>query len=185
MKYKVESIKAIGGEGVVFNIINLSSGKSDMVLKMPKSQFNPVSVLSQKIDQKLRSAKFDPDEIIEMCDQLLEFDPKSEFAAFNKGTTLSIKGEFEKALECYDLAISISPDDLTNWINKANTLIHLNRHQEFVESLTVASNINPKQFREYINNFNEQAATLNSALLESKKNNLLNKECSRLLDEYF
>jgi tetratricopeptide (TPR) repeat protein len=161
--YRIVSFQT-GGYGVVFDLLNLDTGKIDKAIKMALADFDPETILNKQLGEALRHIKENPDKVIQICDRLLEFNPNNEAAALLKAAALSVKGELEQALELYDLAIAIAPTDLANWLNKGIILAKLNKHTEALEHFWVAASSNSKGVSSYLQQMKEQAAIFEESI---------------------
>ena len=55
-------------------------------------------------------------------------------AAFDKGSMLFDRGQFDEAREAFSEAINLTPEDIASWELYAHTLSGLGRHEESVEA---------------------------------------------------
>ncbi len=66
--------------------------------------------------------------------ELLEVNPFSENAWFNKGLLLQNFGEMEKACSCFDYVLALNPQHSRAYFNKGNCLAQSNRYAEALDN---------------------------------------------------
>ena len=81
-----------------------------------------------------------------------------------RGDKFYIKGEYEKAIECYNEALKINPKDADAWYNKGVLYARLKKYEEAIECYDKALKINP----EYANAWNNKGVVY-AELKEYKK----------------
>lgn len=183
--HRIDSILATGGTMVVFSLTNLHTGKSDHVLKIPREQFDPRPRLEHALKEALQGVQDNPNRVVKICDMLLELDPNSEVAAFDKGVALMVKQEADRALEAFDLAIAISPTDLWNWLQKTSCLAMLGLDVESRDNFLITTKLDAKGTRECLSHAPGLAKEIQAALERVISQNPADGAAKRAFDEYF
>ena len=82
-------------------------------------------------------------EAIACYDKVIELDPRSKAAWFNKALVSSHLDKHEEALTCYEEAIRIDPTYARSWFNKGVTCIRLKKIPEAVACFEEAVRLDP------------------------------------------
>ena len=82
-------------------------------------------------------------EAIACYDKVIELDPRSKAAWFNKALVSSHLDKHEEALTCYEEAIRIDPTYARSWFNKGVTCIRLKKIPEAVVCFEEAVRLDP------------------------------------------
>ena len=82
-------------------------------------------------------------EAIACYDKVIELDPRSKAAWFNKALVSSHLDKHEEALTCYEEAIRIDPTYARSWCNKGITCIRLKKIPEAVACFEEAVRLDP------------------------------------------
>ena len=82
-------------------------------------------------------------EAIACYDKVIELDPRSKAAWFNKALVSSHLDKHEEALTCYEEAIRIDPTYARSWFNKGVTCIRLKKIPEAIACFEEAVRLDP------------------------------------------
>ena len=82
-------------------------------------------------------------EAIACYDKVIELDPRSKAAWFNKALVSSHLDKHEEALTCYEEAIRIDPTYARSWFNKGVTCIRLKKIPEAVACFEETVRLDP------------------------------------------
>jgi tetratricopeptide (TPR) repeat protein len=82
-------------------------------------------------------------EAIACYDKVIELDPRSKAAWFNKALVSSHLDKHEEALTCYEEAIRIDPTYARSWFNKGVTCIRLKKIPEAITCFEEAVRLDP------------------------------------------
>ena len=82
-------------------------------------------------------------EAIACYDKVIELDPRSKAAWFNKALVSSHLDKHEEALTCYEEAIRIDPTYARSWCNKGVTCIRLKKIPEAITCFEEAVRLDP------------------------------------------
>jgi len=82
-------------------------------------------------------------EAIACYDKVIELDPRSKAAWFNKALVSSHLDKHEEALTCYEEAIRLDPTYARSWFNKGVTCIRLKKIPEAVACFEEAVRLDP------------------------------------------
>lgn len=82
-------------------------------------------------------------EAIACYDKVIELDPRSKAAWFNKALVSSHLDKHEEALTCYEEAIRLDPTYARSWFNKGVTCIRLKKIPEAVVCFEEAVRLDP------------------------------------------
>jgi tetratricopeptide (TPR) repeat protein len=82
-------------------------------------------------------------EAITCYDKVIELDPRSKAAWFNKALVSSHLDKHEEALTCYEEAIRIDPTYARSWFNKGVTCIRLKKIPEAITCFEEAVRLDP------------------------------------------
>jgi len=175
----------MGAEMVVFSLTNLETGKSDLVMKIPRAEFDERAVLEEALADALKALDRDPDRVIKICDRLLVSDPFCDVAAFDKGVALMAKGENGAAIQSFDLAIELDPNDPWNHLQKAVCLAEVQRDAECLECYQRVRNMDPHLTLECLQKASGLARRIRSAIKRIAKNNSNADLAQRILREDF
>ncbi|MBG1267856.1 tetratricopeptide repeat protein [Nostoc sp. WHI] len=94
-------------------------------------------------------------EAVYWYDQCLKLAPNDHEAWMNRGLSLALLKEFDKAIESFNISIKIVPNNYEVWKFKGECLaIDLNLHEEAIECYKKALNLNPNDDRTWSNQGN-------------------------------
>ena len=82
-------------------------------------------------------------EAIACYDKVIELDPRSKAAWFNKALVSSHLDKHEEALTCYEEAIRLDPTYARSWFNKGVTCIRLKKIPEAITCFEEAVRLDP------------------------------------------
>jgi len=82
-------------------------------------------------------------EAIACYDKVIELDPRSKAAWFNKALDSFHLDKYEEALTCYEEAIRIDPTYSDSWCSKGVTCIHLKKIPEAIACFEEAVRLDP------------------------------------------
>lgn len=163
--YEIFELIRAGAQMVVFGLKHIATGKSDLVIKIPRTSLDPQAQLQKIICEELSKGEdMDPARMIAVCDKLLSLFPTDGVAAFNRGAAWFHAKNYDKAIESFDLAISIEPYDLWNWLQKAACLAECQRDSECLECVQVAGEFDASKTREYLEKARELRRMIDQAL---------------------
>lgn len=75
------------------------------------------------------------EDIILLCSEIIKDNPQDIIAYFNRGTSYSRMGHFEKAVEDYTEALKLNPTDADLYYNRGGAYIALERFEEALVDL--------------------------------------------------
>lgn len=94
--------------------------------------------------------KKDSEEILKLCNEILELDPNHIFALDRRGQVYARQGRAELAEAEYRKIIEIAPDRDIGWGNLGGMLIRQNRASEALEPINKAIELKPTHFTWYL-----------------------------------
>jgi tetratricopeptide (TPR) repeat protein len=162
--HKIDSILGQGDNKVVFNLLNLETGRQ-MALAMSLTSFDPRRVLAAYLESQ-GERRYDAEEFIEHCDRVLDRFPDDHIAAFNKGVALFTKRQFKEANAVLEIALASAPGDLYTLVYKASALSGAEEHCKAVECLAGATKVDAEGTRKVLRKFTAQRELLLGSVQE-------------------
>ena len=109
---------------------------------------NPSEELKKSWDaySQLREQSGKREEKIRSLSAILEIDPKSFLAWFEKGRWLGESGNHEEALHCFEKVTELKPDRVLGWANRGYALDLLGKNEESIEYFDKAIELDPNNF---------------------------------------
>ena len=109
---------------------------------------NPSEELKKSWDvySQLREQSGKREEKIRSLSAILEIDPESFLAWFEKGRWLGESGNHEEALHCFEKVTELKPDRVLGWANRGYALDLLGKNEESIEYFDKAIDLDPNNF---------------------------------------
>ena len=116
-------------------------------------QGGPEKIRQQKTAKRLRAAAkaVDPEEKIRLYTSVIESDPKSAEAYFNRGKAWDDKGDHDKAIADYNKAVELDPRDAEAYYNRGLAYRHKGDCDKAIPDYTKAIELNPQLAQPYYN----------------------------------
>jgi tetratricopeptide (TPR) repeat protein len=113
-------------------------------LKNPSGGSDKIENLLSEVDFLYNKGNYK--EAIELCDKILEINPKSIRAWNIKGDSISDQEKYEEAIKCYDKALEINPEFIDPWNGKGLALYNLDNYEEAIKCYNKALEFKPEFF---------------------------------------
>jgi len=129
-------------------IENLKSNE-DLVRDLEESRAEAVQAMEEVESLKQRIARLESDrETQEQYDEAIQRLAAADW--FEKGTALSVAGDYEGAAGAYDQVVLLKPDDAKAYVNRSIAYIQLGDYRRAANDLDRASSLNPSKSKVYV-----------------------------------
>jgi tetratricopeptide (TPR) repeat protein len=133
---------------VASSIENLKSNE-DLVRDLEEARAEAVQAMEEVGSLKQRIARMEADrETQEQYDEAIQRLAASDW--FEKGTALSIAGDYEGAASAYDQVVLLKPDDAKTYVNRSIVYIQLGDYRRAANDLDRAASLNPSKSKVYV-----------------------------------
>jgi tetratricopeptide (TPR) repeat protein len=183
IEYRLDGIEAIGSKFVVYRARNMATNTVDLVLKMPRTDFDASKPLLEALPIAMEDVAQNPDRVIRICERLLSLDPGIEAAAFDMGVAYYDKKDIPRALSAFEHALSVAPQDTWNLLHRASCLALLGRDEECLREFLAAAE--EGDLRGALSHISGHAANIKAALDRLSRCGSPGNRAMRALDDYF